>query len=70
MRIEPTLDRWIIVRGNGKREGYFVMFVDSDKSSWCSEKTAWNAHKFPTIQDAQQAIDELRRRAKAKRGKL
>jgi hypothetical protein len=57
---EPT-GTFLIVRGS-KKEQYFSFFVDHDSSCW--SKNRFDGMKFPTIEEAERAVEELRHRAK------
>lgn len=66
MRIEQSLDRWIIVCGTGKRKSYFSFFVDDDRSSWTRVHPA-QSDKFETEAGARRALGDLRTRSALRR---
>lgn len=68
MRIEKDYTiGFCIVKGQGRKETYFCFFVDSDKAAW--SKKPWQRKVYKREEDAQEALDELRRRAKLRRMK-
>ena len=68
MRIEPYLNYWIIVRGRDRNESCFCLYVDDDRASWTRKKT-WECCRFPTRQEAEDAIAKLRQRAAMQRSR-
>lgn len=65
MKIESSGTGFIITRGK-EDESVFCFFVDGDGSSWSTKRT-WNARHYKTEQEAQEDIDELKRRARIRR---
>ncbi len=68
MRIEKDGEFWLIVRGKGRHESYFCMFVDHEDVRWTGKKP-WNAQKFRCIEAAEEALHIIRIRGHIKRSR-